>query len=487
VTFTATVNSPVGTPGGTIQFNDGTQVLASVVFNGGVARISTLFIAAGTHDISASYSGDTNYNPSSSHFTQVVSKLSPTLAIATNLATADYGQAVKLTATLGATPPGGVAAATGTIQFFDGSGSLGSVGVASNAATMTLSNLGPGAHQFSASYSGDSNWNTARSGTVTTTVGRGPATTVLSIAATSAQTTFIATVGAATGTIIPGGTVQFTDLTTGNTLGTNTLSSGQGSMTLSAANLAGLAGHGIIAVYSGDTNFTSGTSNTVNLAILANTAGGPSINFAVDEFATIYGAGLASGTAQAPAGDPPTVLSDATVTVTDSIGGVRPAGLLYVSPSQINFLMPQNLVTGPATVVLKRGDTVVYSVKIPVALVAPGVFTTDGSAAAAQAIRVRADGTQSVEDVTSGIDIGSDTVYLVLYSTGIRGRSDLKNVTVLMGGQTLPALYAGQQGGFPGLDQVNVQLPPGLKGSGVINLSVTVDGFISNSATLTFK
>src|SRR5262249_47131348 len=180
---------------------------------------------------------------------------------------------------------------------------------------LTATNLGPGAHTFSATYSGDATWNPVKSGDANVTVGKGTANTVLSLAATSAQTTFNATVTATAGNVVPGGTVQFTDSTTGNPLGTATIAGGKASLVLTAGNLIGLTGHGVIAGYSGDASFVSGTSNTVYLATIANTAGGPSINFAADEFATIYGAGLAADTAQAPSGDFPVQLSDVTVTV----------------------------------------------------------------------------------------------------------------------------------------------------------------------------
>jgi len=58
---------------------------------------------------------------------------------------------------------------------------------------------------------------------------------------------------------------------------------------------------------------------------------------------------------------------------------------------------------------------------------------------------------------------------------------------MLIGGQPVNVQYAGQQGGYPGLDQINAPLPIGLKGAGVVNLSVTVDGFVSNTATVNFK
>jgi len=58
------------------------------------------------------------------------------------------------------------------------------------------------------------------------------------------------------------------------------------------------------------------------------------------------------------------------------------------------------------------------------------------------------------------IAIGVDTpIYLSFYGTGIRGRSSLSNVAVTIGGVSAQVLYAGPQGTYPGLDQVNVGLP----------------------------
>ena len=47
-------------------------------------------------------------------------------------------------------------------------------------------------------------------------------------------------------------------------------------------------------------------------------------------------------------------------------------------------------------------------------------------------------------------------------------------------GMSFPALYAGPQPQFPGLDQVNVPLSLSLRGAGVVNVTVTVDGVTSN-------
>ena len=63
-----------------------------------------------------------------------------------------------------------------------------------------------------------------------------------------------------------------------------------------------------------------------------------------------------------------------------------------------------------------------------------------------------------------------------LYGTGIRNRSSLDKVTVKIQGTTVQALFAGPQGTYVGLDQVNVPVPLSLRGSGETDLVLTVDG-----------
>ncbi len=69
---------------------------------------------------------------------------------------------------------------------------------------------------------------------------------------------------------------------------------------------------------------------------------------------------------------------------------------------------------------------------------------------------------------SAAIDMGPDTyqVYLVLFGTGIRYRSSLSNVTVDIGGAFASVEYAGAQGMFSGVDQVNVRFPRPPRGLG---------------------
>jgi hypothetical protein len=65
VTFTATLTSDAGTPSSMVQFKDGGANLgAPVTLNAsGVAQLTTSSLATGNHNITAEYSGDTNFLP----------------------------------------------------------------------------------------------------------------------------------------------------------------------------------------------------------------------------------------------------------------------------------------------------------------------------------------------------------------------------------------------------------------------------------------
>lgn len=67
VTFTATVSSTAGVPGGTVSFYDGSALLAAVALSAaGQASYATSALAVATHSISAVYSGSAGYQASAS-------------------------------------------------------------------------------------------------------------------------------------------------------------------------------------------------------------------------------------------------------------------------------------------------------------------------------------------------------------------------------------------------------------------------------------
>jgi uncharacterized protein (TIGR03437 family) len=76
-----------------------------------------------------------------------------------------------------------------------------------------------------------------------------------------------------------------------------------------------------------------------------------------------------------------------------------------------------------------------------------------------------------------------DRLFLVLYGTGLRNASGAVECSV--GGHTVPALFAGAQGAYPGLDQINLEAPAGL--SGVVRVSCSANGVSSNAVTLNIE
>jgi uncharacterized protein (TIGR03437 family) len=72
----------------------------------------------------------------------------------------------------------------------------------------------------------------------------------------------------------------------------------------------------------------------------------------------------------------------------------------------------------------------------------------------------------------------------MLFGTGIRGVSSLSGVRVAIGGIDVPALSAGAQMQYAGLDQVNVELPASLRGRGDVNVALVVDGKPANIVTI---
>jgi uncharacterized protein (TIGR03437 family) len=56
-----------------------------------------------------------------------------------------------------------------------------------------------------------------------------------------------------------------------------------------------------------------------------------------------------------------------------------------------------------------------------------------------------------------------------------------------IGGEAVETQYAGDQGGFAGLDQLNVRLLPSLAGKGDVAVEVMVDGKVANPVRLRIR
>lgn len=221
---------------------------------------------------------------------------------------------------------------------------------------------------------------------------------------------------------------------------------------------------------------------------------------AADSIAAAFGAQLSTGTETATDMDPaqpgiqlPTTLAGTTITVNG-----RPAPLFFVSPGQVNFLIPPQTELGAASVAIRNSLGIESRATVEIVRISPQLFTlsSEGIIPAALLVRVRPDGTQTFEDPyardpVSGrplvlrVDFGAgDRLFLALLLSGIRQAPDPngdgnvnETVSVPVGGLQLQPSFVGPQGEFVGLDQLNVELPSTLVNRGRVNLAVTAEGF----------
>lgn len=221
-----------------------------------------------------------------------------------------------------------------------------------------------------------------------------------------------------------------------------------------------------------------------------------------------FGSGLATTTAIPTTAPLPVELGGTTARIRDSANVERAAELFFVSPNQVNLLVPAATAEGEATITIRSGDGAVSTGGFNVVNVAPAIFTANSNGAgvpAANLIRVRSDGSQVLEspfEFGAGntlqprpIDLGpeGDRVFLILFLSGIRLAADPngdgnlnESIGVVIAGGVEPVAFAGEQGSFSGLDQVNLELPRVLAGRGRINLAVTAGGFASNPVEIEF-
>lgn len=190
---------------------------------------------------------------------------------------------------------------------------------------------------------------------------------------------------------------------------------------------------------------------------------------APNTIATIYGANLSFDTRAAGASD---IVHGAMPTTLDGVGvwvDSSPCGLFFVSPTQINFLMPYSLGAGTHLIVVERDSVAGPTVNFQVTATSPGLFLYNGAALA-----VHLNG-----DVISPTEPAAPGEIIVIYANGL-GRTSpdapagqlataafsiyyAPQLQVLLNGIPCPAgsvLYAGLTPGFAGLYQINLTLPP---------------------------
>ncbi len=224
-------------------------------------------------------------------------------------------------------------------------------------------------------------------------------------------------------------------------------------------------------------------------------------NMSAETIVSLFGSNLAGEIVAAETTPLPTSLGGTQVIVRDSEGVERAAALFFVSPAQINLMIPAGTAFGQGEIIVRTADGQEVRAPLGITSATPGVFAANADGrgvAAAFALRVAADGAQTTEPVfqlsESGqsfvpapIDLGpeGEQVFLILFGTGLRGASSVRAV---VGGEVVPTLFFGPQGGFVGLDQINVgPIPRSLLGAGETSVRLEAAGRASNSVTITIR
>jgi hypothetical protein len=162
VTFTATVQPDgSGTPTGSVQFQiDGSNFGSPVELTGGSATSAAISaLAVCGHQVTALYSGDGNFTPSSASLSEAVSQDATTTTLSASASPAGFGQSITLAAGVSANAPGS-GTPTGTVDFYDVTTKtdLGTVTLSAGSAVLSAGALPLGTQTITASYSGDGNF-----------------------------------------------------------------------------------------------------------------------------------------------------------------------------------------------------------------------------------------------------------------------------------------------------------------------------------------
>lgn len=408
-----------------------------------------------------------------------------------------------------------------TTQSFTATGGPGSVAVTaqggctwmatSNAGFLTITSGSSGAGNGTVNFAVAANTGqTARTGTLTigtqsftvTQSGENPLPVASSLNPATAGgggSAFTLTVTGAG--FVNGATVRWN----GNNRTTNFVSATQLTAQIPASDLLTL-GSALVTVFNPAPG--GGVSNALSFNVTATVSSISAASFsgaelAADSIVAAFGSELATQTLAAPVTPLPTTLAGTTVRVRDSAGVERPAALFFVAPTQVNYLMPAGTAAGAATVTITSGSGKVSLGAVRIAAVAPGLFAANANGQGVPAaVALRARGEVQTFDavarfdsatgrfVPAPIDLGpeGDQVILLLFGTGLRGRSALAAVTCTIGGISVPVTFAGAQGDLVGLDQVNLgPLPRGLAGRGEVDLVLLVDGKAANTVRVNLK
>jgi uncharacterized protein (TIGR03437 family) len=197
---------------------------------------------------------------------------------------------------------------------------------------------------------------------------------------------------------------------------------------------------------------------------------------APDSIAVATGGALANSTQHSqklPNGTFPTNVDGIAVTVNG-----RAAEIFFVSPGQVNFLVPPQTEIGIADVMVTNSENFASRGSVTILQAAPGVFTKSGDGSGPGIILTSDFLEEGPFDPTNG------NLRLTVFATGARAASQN---SIVMGGRVVTAESVIASPDMPGLDEINLLVPRDLRGAGIVDLSIQSDGRASNLVSVTFS
>lgn len=281
VSFTASVTTASGaSPTGSVTFLSDGSAFATADLVGGAATVQGVNLPAGTHEVTASYSGDGTYAKSGSAPIAVTVSPATTATALTGspldqagTVRTDYGQPATFDAAVTVNETG-LPAPSGEVEFLDGTQVLATVPVADGEATLTEYDLPVGNHTISAEYVATSSAAGSSSPALRAHIDSADSQTALSQSSSQSlpgQTvTFTAVVSSAIASpVVPTGSVTFYDgdpLLGAQALGTASLTNGGATL---AVTFIVPGQHTVYAVYSGDGGYRSSRASIVHDVLVA--------------------------------------------------------------------------------------------------------------------------------------------------------------------------------------------------------------------------
>ncbi len=350
VSFVAEVPSVSGlVPSGTVTFYDGNVELGTVSL--GTSGVTSAVYEAsdltiGSHTITARYSGDSNFESStSSALTQTVNLIEANPSLTSSSAQLTYGSGVTFTVSV---PAINLIPVTGTVTFKDGTTLLCEVPIGiDGTAQCSASLLVAGSHTITASYSGDSHYKDFTKSLLQDVNKIGSQISVTILQSTELGDSIEVQVGTL-GNVIPTGIVDI--IIDNQTIGSPELDV-HGIVQFNLPQFS-VGSHTIEAAYRGTYNIESSMSTAQVLNVLNNNADLRGISLSSGNLSPVFSTSIASYSANVAnhvssiAVTPSIYDSNATMTVNGA----------QVSNGEASEAIPLNIGSNTITIVVKAQD-----------------------------------------------------------------------------------------------------------------------------------